>query len=834
MRAGRRCAVAAALLMCSLAPLGSGGGAAAGLSPEEDFHARNQRAIEHLQRGNALSVQGMHREAVEEWERAAAYRPDSNVPWNNMANSLTALKEPEAALRAARKAYDIHVDHMSATTLANNLRAKAQGSKLEAGELYEETERVLRAGMDVVRHSGERNEHPFWTLAMLLWDQGDYLEFLAVAKEGFDYLSREWCAPGDDAEDDPAGAAGACEVPDFELDIAEKIYAASTEVAHHAAGHGRFEDARLHLDWAQHVAQTYPSAKMDAAAPEFHAWCITCAEEEARTGRHACGRALDKCREKWRDTNGRYLRMMAVRVMGCEWRVRSEDNADFARMCASPRMSALLNHTLEFYFECDEGRVCGAGAQPPLHMFGTPMTLEAVLVMGKVQPLQLLDKMLSQELPAPEWAYPTWSPRVGASFKIAFVSSDLLRNHPVGNMMRHVLPLHDLSRMEVTLFIIHEQQRYQIQQVENHHILGEVQIKMLGRGPHVTQFWDATESVEAADHVNAAGICILFDLIGYTSDHRQDVLALRPAPIQVHYHGYMGTTGAPWIQGYVADRWIAPPEHAPFFSEKLMQMPECFLGPSHRMTHQFWGTGGSQDGEVGYEDGEIGEVGYGGEDEEEEAWEGGGGRGLYDGAFVALASRREKHGLPPHGPLLCFFNQHFKIDPETFGVWARASLTVDRVRRHVHALRSPSAPFYNTTIWMLRGSPVSQRNLRREMEAAGLSREQLVFAPRIKVKKHLRRASLCDIAVDTHEYNSGATAADTLFSGVPVLHLPGNKAVGRMLSAMLSAVRLPELIVRDFSEYQTLLEKLLLVSHGRHAQPFDQPTTGTHSQKVPL
>jgi hypothetical protein len=93
--------------------------------------------------------------------------------------------------------------------------------------------------------------------------------------------------------------------------------------------------------------------------------------------------------------------MMAVRVMGCEWRVRAADDADFARMCASAKMHMLLNHTLEFYFECDDGRVCGAGAQPPLHMFGTPMSLDAVLVMGKVQPLQLLDKMLSQELPTP-------------------------------------------------------------------------------------------------------------------------------------------------------------------------------------------------------------------------------------------------------------------------------------------------------------------------------------------------------------------------------------------------------------------------------------------------
>lgn len=75
----------------------------------------------------------------------------------------------------------------------------------------------------------------------------------------------------------------------------------------------------------------------------------------------------------------------------------------------------------------------------------------------QVQPLQLLDKIASVG-PAPEWAYPTWSPRVGVSFKIAYISSDLLRNHPVGNMMRAVLPLHDFSRMDVTLYVIHVHQ----------------------------------------------------------------------------------------------------------------------------------------------------------------------------------------------------------------------------------------------------------------------------------------------------------------------------------------------------------------------------------------
>ena len=427
----------------------------AGLSQAEALHAINQRALEHLERGNAFAGQGQHREAIEEWERAAEYRPDSNVPWNNMANSFTALKEMDEALRVARRAFELHVDHLSSTTLGNALRAKAQSSKLEAGIYYEETENVLLAGIDAVKRAGDKFEHPFWTLAMLYWDQGDYIEFLNVAKEGFDYLSRAWCSPADadgdafdggewDDEADRAsrgegggggGGESTCHVPDFELDIAEKIYSASNDMALHAAGHGRYSEALEHFEWAQHVAQTYPSGKMDTSAPDFHRWCVECAETEARRGTHSCGAALDKCRDTWRDTNGKYLRMMAVRVMGCEWRVREQDNADFARMCASPNMRALLNHTLEFYFECDDGRVCGAGAQPPLHMFGTPMSLDAVLVMGRVQPLQLLDKMLAQEMPAPEWAYPTWSPRVGASFKIAFLSSDLIRNHPVRQNM---------------------------------------------------------------------------------------------------------------------------------------------------------------------------------------------------------------------------------------------------------------------------------------------------------------------------------------------------------------------------------------------------------------
>jgi hypothetical protein len=55
------------------------------------------------------------------------------------------------------------------------------------------------------------------------------------------------------------------------------------------------------------------------------------------------------------------------------------------------------------------------------------------------------------------------------------------------------------------VFIIHEQQRYQILQVENQHLVGEVQVKMMGRGPSVLKSFEPANSVEAADLVALDG-----------------------------------------------------------------------------------------------------------------------------------------------------------------------------------------------------------------------------------------------------------------------------------------------------------------------------------------
>ena len=81
---------------------------------------------------------------------------------------------------------------------------------------------------------------------------------------------------------------------------------------------------------------------------------------------------------------------------------------------------------------------------------------------------------------------------------------------------------------------------------------------------------------DAALRVRAEGVVVLFDLMGHTRGHRMGILARQPAPLQVAYLGYPGSTGAPFIDYLVGDPLVTPLELASLYSEKLAQMPRSF------------------------------------------------------------------------------------------------------------------------------------------------------------------------------------------------------------------------------------------------------------------
>ncbi|WP_423460695.1 tetratricopeptide repeat protein [Ottowia sp. VDI28] len=89
---------------------------------------------------------------------------------------------------------------------------------------------------------------------------------------------------------------------------------------------------------------------------------------------------------------------------------------------------------------------------------------------------------------------------------------------------------------------------------------------------------------QLAGRIRDDRIDVLLDLSGMTSGHRLGVLARRPAPVQVTWLGYFGTTGLPGVQAVIADPVCVPPSEEQWFSERVWRMPRtryCFTPPQN-------------------------------------------------------------------------------------------------------------------------------------------------------------------------------------------------------------------------------------------------------------
>ncbi len=87
-----------------------------------------------------------------------------------------------------------------------------------------------------------------------------------------------------------------------------------------------------------------------------------------------------------------------------------------------------------------------------------------------------------------------------------------------------------------------------------------------------------------AEQIRADGIDILFDMDGHTADNRLLVFARRPAPVQITWIGYVGTTGVRAIDYLIGDRWHVPPGTECHYCERVLRMPDgylCFEPPEY-------------------------------------------------------------------------------------------------------------------------------------------------------------------------------------------------------------------------------------------------------------
>ena len=157
----------------------------------------------------------------------------------------------------------------------------------------------------------------------------------------------------------------------------------------------------------------------------------------------------------------------------------------------------------------------------------------------------------------------------------------------------------------------------------------------------------------------------------------------------------------------------------------------------------------------------------------------------------SIPSRAEM-GLPEDGTVFCCFNSPHKITPAFFQAWMRLLQQID-----------------NSVLWFAGANEASQRNLRREAEARGVSSERIIFMPRVSESAtYLARYRLADLFLDTLPYTAISTAIDALWAGLPLLTCCGHTFAGRGATSMLHAVGLPELVADSLETYEATALRL--------------------------
>lgn len=206
---------------------------------------------------------------------------------------------------------------------------------------------------------------------------------------------------------------------------------------------------------------------------------------------------------------------------------------------------------LEADLEALRGAVArGEAACPP---FTALAALDSPALQRRAVETYAASKPSSAEIP-----FLTTSPAADR-IRVGYYSGDF-RSHAVSFLVAELFETHDRSRFEIHAFSSgaddDDPMRERIRDAVDHFI-------------DVEGWSDA----ELAARSREAGIDIAVDLAGYTRDGRARAFAMRAAPVQAGYLGYLGTMGSPGYDYLFADRVIVPPEARGFYAEKIVELP---------------------------------------------------------------------------------------------------------------------------------------------------------------------------------------------------------------------------------------------------------------------
>lgn len=321
--------------------------------------------------------------------------------------------------------------------------------------------------------------------------------------------------------------------------------------------------------------------------------------------------------------------------------------------------------------------------------------------------------------------------------RVGYVSSDF-GNHPLSHLMGSVFGMHNKENVEVFCYALSPNDGTEWRQ------------RTQSEAEHFVDV-STMSSDMIAKLINEDKIQILINLNGYTKGARNEIFAMRPAPIQVSYMGFPGTTGASYIDYLVTDEFVSPLRYAHIYSEKLVHVPHCYFVNDYKQKNM-------------------------------------------DVLDPNCQPKRSDYGLPEDKFIFACFNQLYKMDPEIFNTWCN-------ILRRVP----------NSALWLLRFPAAGEMRLRAYAVAQGVQPDQIIFTDVAMKQEHIRRSSLADLFLDTPLCNAHTTGTDILWAGLPMITLPLEKMATRVAGSLCLATGLgEEMIVNSMKEYEERAVSLAL------------------------
>jgi predicted O-linked N-acetylglucosamine transferase (SPINDLY family) len=145
--------------------------------------------------------------------------------------------------------------------------------------------------------------------------------------------------------------------------------------------------------------------------------------------------------------------------------------------------------------------------------------------------------------------------------KIGYIAHTLY-NHSIGLIARWLMKYHDYNEFHVSLYLVSQKED----------IITEIFFKN-----QVNACYNlAIKPRLIAEKISQDNIDILVDLDSITNNATCQVMALKPAPIQVTWLGF-DASGIPAIDYYLADNYVLPADAQEYYREKIWRLPNSYI-----------------------------------------------------------------------------------------------------------------------------------------------------------------------------------------------------------------------------------------------------------------